>query len=243
MVRHFHNLQTPLRSVYRYPKLADQEGRFLGARWSSVSVRSLWDSWNDDYFISPDRRLALNDVEPFDEWEEFILFASHYFLLLATNTSSLPDSNPSYLWHKRDPNHAPFTNLSAKAPLTLYCEAFPSSHRRRFGALTPLSQNTFGLHGGLGLQTRLSTTDVYMIPEMGPLDSAKIAVLCEQLEGIEPRMCHTATFARLDFLVAGGRASPDHTFQDCWLSGKSGWQRIEDLPVPLFRHCATTIAL
>ena len=82
-----------------------------------------------------------------------------------------------------------------------------------------------------------------MIPGMGPLDSAKVAVLCEQLGGIEPRMCHTVTFAGLDFLVAGGRASPDHIFQDCWLSGNSGWQRIEDLPISLFRHCATTVVL
>ena len=41
----------------------------------------------------------------------------------------------------------------------------------------------------------------------------------------------------------GGRASPDNVFQDCWLSGKDSWQRIEDLPVPLFRHCATMVAL
>lgn len=243
MVRHFHNLQTPLRSIHQYPRLADQERRFLEARWSSVSVRSLWDSWNDDFFISSDRRLALNDIEPFDEWEEFVLFASHYFLLLATNTSSWPDSNPSYLGHPRDLNHLTFANLSAKVPLTLYCEAFPSSHRRRFGALTPLSQNTFGHHGGLGVQTRLSKTDVYTIPGMGPPNSAKTALLCEQLETVEPRMCHTITSDRLDFLVAGGRASPDNVFQDCWLSGHSGWQRIEDLPIPLFRHCATTIAL
>lgn len=246
MIRHFNNLQTPLRSVHQYPQLADQEQRFLRAGWSSVSVRSLWNLWSDDLFVSPDRRLVLNDVEPFDEWEEFVLFASHYFLLLAANTSSSTGVDRSYLGHLWDPNHVTFASLPVEVPLTLQCEAFPCSHRRRSGALTPLSQNTFGHHGGLGLQTRLGTTDVYMLPGMGPPDSVNIAVLekkCKQLESIEPRMCHTITSDRLGFLVAGGRASPDHVFQDCWLSGKDYWQRVEDLPIPLFRHCATTIAL
>lgn len=245
MIRHFNNIQTPLRSIHRYPQLADQERRFLKARWSSVSVRSLWDLWSDDLFVSPDRRLALNHVEPFDEWEEFVLFASHYFLLLAANTSSLAGSGPSYLGHIWDPNRVTCASLPVEVPLTLHCEAFLSSHRRRFGALTPLSQNTFGHHGGLGLQTRLSTAEVYTLPGVGPPDSVDVSVLEKKckLESIEPRMCHTITSNRLGFLVAGGRASPDNAFQDCWLSSKDSWQRVEDLPVPLFRHCATMIAL
>ena len=211
-----------------------------------MSVRSLWELWSDDVFVSPEQRLFLNGVEPFDEWEEFVLFASHYFLLLAASSSSSISSNPSYLRDPSDPYHVTVGSPPAKISLTLHCEAFPSSHRRRFGALTPLSETTLGHHGGLGLQTRLSTTDVYMLPGMGPPDSIDIAVLeneCKQLKSMEPRMCHTITFDRLGFLVAGGRASPNHVFQDCWLSGKDHWQRVEDLPIPLFRHCATTIAL
>lgn len=148
MIRHFDNLQTPLRSLHHYPQLADQEGRFLGARWSSVSAKSLWNLWSDDLFVTPDQRLVLNDIEPFDEWEEFVLFASHYFLLLAANTSLPTDSGPSYSMRQWNPNHATCASLSVESPLNLHCEPFPSSHRRRFGALTPLAENTFGYHGG-----------------------------------------------------------------------------------------------
>ena len=244
MVRHFNNLQTPLRSIYQYPHLADQKRRFLGARWSSVSARSLWELWSDDLFVSPEQRLILNGVEPFDEWEEFVLFASHYFLLLAANSSStgFDRSNLGYL---SDPNHVTFESLSAEVPFII-CEAFPSTHKRRFAALTPLSQNTIGHHGGLGLQTRLNSTDVYMLPGIGPPDSIDIAAVenkCKRLESIGSRVCHTITSDRLGFLVVGGRASPDHVFQDCWLFCKDHWQRVEDLPIPLFRHCATAIAL
>ena len=244
MIHHFNNLQTPLRSIHRYPQLIDQEGRFLDSRWSSVSARSLWNLWSDDLFVSPDERLALNEVEPFDEWEEFVLFASHYFLLLAANTLSSAGSSQPILGHLQDPSY--FTALSAEVPLRLNCQAFPCSHRRRFGALAILSQSTFGYHGGLGVQSRVSKTDVYMLPGTKTPDWVSLATLGEkrgQLESIEPRMCHTITPDHLGFLVAGGRASPDRALQDCWLSGKNNWQRVADLPNPLFRHCATTVAL
>ena len=246
MNRHFNNLQTPLRSIHQYPQLSDQKRRFIGARWSLVSVRSLWDLWSDDLFLSPDRRLVLNDVEPFDEWEEFFLFASHYFLLLAANTSSSTDFGSLYPGHLWNPNTVNFTSLPVEIPLALHCKVFPSSQRRRFGALAPLSENMFGHHGGLGLQTRLTTTDVFVSPGKSPPDSLEVAIVerkCKQLESIGPRMCHTITSGSLGFFVAGGRASPDHAVQDCWLSGKDDWQRVENLPFPLFRHCATTIAL
>lgn len=246
MIRHFSNLQTPLRSIHQYPQLTDQEDRFLRAKWSSVSVRSLFDLWSDDLFVSSDQRLLINGVEPFDEWEEFVLFASHYFLLLAANTSSSNGSGPSYLGQSWKSNHSISPSLLVETPLKLHCEALPTSHRRRFGALTPLFQNTFGHHGGLGLQTRVSTTDVYILAEMDTSDSVGMAALHKEfdyLESVEPRMCHTITSDQHGFLVVGGRASPDHAFSDCWLSGSNCWQRVEDLPFPLFRHCATTIAL
>ena len=246
MIRHFNNLQTPLQSIYRYPELADQERRFLKARWSSVTARSLWDLWGDDLFLPSERRLALNGVEPFDEWEEFVLFASHYFLLLAANRSSSTGPSPLLPQPLRDPDSLMFLKPPSEIPVTLNCESFPNPHRRRFGALISLSPNSFGHHGGLGVQTRLSKTDVYVLPEMGSSNSITTSSWeenCKKLESIGPRMCHTITSDRLDFFVTGGRASPDHAFQDCWSSSRGYWQRMADLPTPLFRHCATTVAV
>lgn len=47
--------------------------------------------WNDPAIVSVDQRLALNNMEPFDEWEEFVLFGSHYFLLIANRSSLMQD--------------------------------------------------------------------------------------------------------------------------------------------------------
>ena len=246
MISHFDKLQTPLRSIHRYPGLADQERRFLGAAWSSVTARSLWDLWCDDLFLSSDQRLALEGVEPFDEWEEFFLFTSHYFLLVAINTSPSTGSRPSSLGHLRDLDHLRLAAESVEGSMTLNCEAFRSTHRSRFGAVASLSPYSFGYHGGLGVQTRLSKMQVFVLSERDSSDFFKSTTLkeqCKRLESIGPRMCHTITCLGLDFLVAGGRASPDHAFRDCWLSTKGHWERVDDLPNALYRHCATAVAL
>ena len=104
MVAHFEKLQTPLRSIYKYPSLHDQQCRFMGHGWSSVDVKNLWDVWCEASIVSLTQRKALDEIEPFDEWEEFILFASHYFLLVAVK-SSLPLSYIGQRLSNSNPEH------------------------------------------------------------------------------------------------------------------------------------------
>ena len=106
MIQHFNNLQTPLKNIDAYPRLSDQVQRFLGAGWDFVKAKSLWDIFNDPKFVSHEERITLDKVEPFDEWEEFILFASHYFLVVAehhldsklTPTLTTKDTEPLTIW-------------------------------------------------------------------------------------------------------------------------------------------------
>lgn len=39
--------------------------------------------------LEPRQRIKLNEVEPWDEWEDFALFATHYFCLIATSAQAL----------------------------------------------------------------------------------------------------------------------------------------------------------
>ena len=60
----------------------------------------------------------------------------------------------------------------------------------------------------------------------------------------EPRMCHTTSTTQCcegNWLMSGGRKSPDQPLKDCWLLHNQSWQRADDLPIPLYRHCQTQV--
>ena len=233
-----------MQSVKRYPDLADQERRFLDAGWSIATARSLWDLWSDSSFISSMQRSALNSVEPFDEWEEFALFASHYCLLVATQTSKPSSTSrkqyPVYMMPSSDPTRALLSSKCTVERLSIrqHVELLSQTDgQRRFGAALPISEDIVGHHGGLGGQSRLGSVELY---RSGPAVNAK-ACLPPLL--IEPRMCHTITALDSDCcLLVGGRTSPDRALSDCWLYREATWNRVANAPIPLYRHCATTVS-
>jgi len=58
------------------------------------------------------------------------------------------------------------------------------------------------------------------------------------------RMCHTITdVGDSGALLVGGRASPDNALADCWFYHKwlHAWERVDDLPWPLYRHRAVPL--
>ncbi|KAI0181862.1 LCM-domain-containing protein [Hypoxylon sp. FL1284] len=230
MLSHFEKLKTPLRSVFTYPTLRAQHARFANQGWSQVDASSLWQIWSSDRWISTDQRRRLDDVEPFDEWEEFALFASHYCVVMA---KSYPGSVAT----------TPMELVADKAPKIEATSRDYSGTRgqRRFGAALKLRNhlghdflaNTFGL----GTNSRLKSYDLY-IKESYPHD------VKTHHTGPGSRMCHTITdLGDHGSLLAGGRTSPSSALQDCWLYHKSfdSWQQVGDLPVPLYRHTVTRL--
>ncbi|KAL9103898.1 MAG: hypothetical protein Q9163_001091 [Psora crenata] len=252
MIEHFHKLHTPLRSIVKYPKLQDQERRFHQRGWSSIVVQSLWDVWCHASFTSATQKKFVDGVEPFDEWEEFILYASHYFLLVATTevTEALGISKPSGL--KVVPtNTALAHDRSVKVPSTLTVKRstleLPQTERR-FGALFESSHGIFGFYGGLGTRSRSNSTvfvsEAIFTDVKASLHRTTVPKTSTQFalpSVVEPRMSHTIThLANGSFLLVGGRASPDRPLKDCWYFS-NGWRRVQDLPKPLFRHCAASV--
>ena len=237
MLAHFKKLQASIHAIERYLTLEQHESRFLGSGWKRIEIaRNLWELWSDDKFTPPSLRRKLDTIEPFDEWEEFALFGSHYFLLLASNielnrSTETPGMSATTTLDNPETSDVEQISLlhheeSAVGPLT----------PRRFTAAFRLDEGNYAVHGGQGHQSRLSTVDVLK--------------RAEQSLGTEPclspapsaRMCHTITsMGNNEALLVGGRGSPTQALKDCWLIQDGIWTQVNDLATARYRHCSVAL--
>lgn len=201
----------------------------MSAGWKHARARSLWDLWGDSQFLDDMQRMSLDTFEAFDEWEEFAIFASHYFLLIAATRTQDTGNNTQ----NKAEETCNFNQCLSLAPL--YPPGFTG--QRRFGSIVPIKGGRVGLHGGWGLQTRLSSTQVYSESE------EKHSIQDLPPTSIPARMCHSTTILGSDCLLSGGRASPTMPFGDCWLGSNGKWEQVDSLPVPCFRHSTAAIDL
>ena len=234
MLRHFDKLKTPLKSVHTYPDLSSQRRRFLRLGWSDVHVESLWDAWSSAKYLSSEQRKMLNAVEPFDEWEEFAIFGSHYCVVSAR--TGLPVSSGTASVAAPEPEGG----VPTLAVGTTFAESAKPC-QRRFGACvtieTPLGEQLMANTLGLGSTSRLRSLDLHA-PGPAPVDL--------QLPSAGPsgRMCHAIVpLGIFGHFLVGGRTSPSTPLRDCWLfdGARRSWNRVADLPVPLYRHSATRL--
>lgn len=231
MLNHFSKLNTPLKSVHQYPSLDSQQRRFQQRGWHTVDIWDLWEAWNNETFLSSAERIALDDIEPFDEWEEFVLFARHYCVVHAT----------AYPKESQHPTKDYSTDPGQQIDISIQALGSLGAPKRRFGlpmtAKNPEGQQYIVQTLGLGNSSRLGSCDVYT------LGDANIPFTMSPV-GPSARLCHTLTdLGAFGFLLVGGRASPSKALSDCWLFKKdtNSWENTFDLPIPLFRH--TTIRL
>lgn len=248
MLAHFQKLKTPLRTIGTMDAMKQ---RFVAAAWPETAIEShsLWELWSDPTLLSPEQRRMLDTIEPFDEWEEFALFASHYFLLLAERKADQDYTFKPYrhsLTANRSstlPSPAPSAGSDVEPENVLHVQEFPGSQvPRRFAALVPPASrgqdgDAIGLHGGLGTQERLDDCDTYSWFESAqPIDGPPLR------SGL---MCHTMTRlgGTINCMLVGGRTSPDRAIADCWLRQDGTWQKAQSLPEGRYRHCAVPVRL
>ncbi len=247
MLGHFDKLHTPLRSIHKYPSLHSQTQRFYDAGWAAVRIANLWQLWSDPNFLTPSQRLWLDRVEPFDEWEEFALFAAHYFMLIARTKMDLGEkiSAADRKGEAENSTEIGFSSDPAKIVCCLkYFESPKSRGKRRHGAILRLHDEhenahvAMAYHAGVTYEGRASSSDIY-----SPLH-AQINTLNVPPIRIAARLCHTITKLTSGYSVlVGGRTSPAAAMKDCCIQTSSGWEPIQDLPMPRFRHSAAAVKL
>ncbi|KAF2020063.1 hypothetical protein BU24DRAFT_489902 [Aaosphaeria arxii CBS 175.79] len=233
MLDHFNKLKTSIYAVNDYPSLDQQASRFSNAGWRTVNARNLWDLWSDEVFTPSNLRRNLDSIEPFDEWEEFALFAGHYFLIVAstTPTNTGEQTPPAELPRVKDHKSASivlgYHTPPAEAALTL----------RRFAAAFRAGDQAVAFHGGQGSQRRLSSIDTLRRENSKP----ELQSLAMQ----PARIGHTITNINgTDALMVGGRRSPSQALADTWLIKTNGdLQQVQDLSPARFRHCAANVTV
>lgn len=249
MLAHFDKLGTTLRPVLKYQTTTAQEERFYSRGWQHAVARNLWELWSSADLLSEEDRIAVNNVEPFDEWEEFALFGCHYTLLVAHNKSigerpqaQVSQTLPPTANNVQQPSRV--VRANELDPEFGSSEIPKKAGNRRFAAPIVLrGQNNHpdlaGNFGGHGLKGRLDSTDVFSEKGEESLYSGGRVT-----KGPSSRLCHTVTeLGDAGSLLVGGRTSPDNALADCWLFHKlsATWERVQDLPIPLYRHSAVSI--
>lgn len=236
MLNHFNKIQTPLKSISRYSSKKSQCLRFQSKGWSNVEFESLWRIWQSEDCTPTQLRQNLDNVELFDEWEEFALFACHYFVLVASNSSksNLPHFANPELNFQADRGAMTDQSMSYIEARSLYIPISQNSGYRRFAAKIDMAQ-VVGVHGGIGRQNRETSMDIYT-----PNDSQ-----CSDIEGpplAQGLACHTITrFYHSQFLLVGGRTSPGKANIHTWHYDGRVWSMKDVLTPGRFRHCAVAV--
>ncbi|KAH7089030.1 hypothetical protein FB567DRAFT_559567 [Paraphoma chrysanthemicola] len=239
MLAHFKKLQASIYAVERYLTLEQQTLRFLDSNWPNVDIAcNLWELWSDDAFTPPALRRKLDSVEPFDEWEEFALFAGHYFLLVASNAELKKSTETSGMSAATDLSSEPVDDVGS---FTLHHCDDPADDPltpRRFTAAFDLAKNGVALYGGQGYKSRLATIDVLR------REDQPLSIQPSLLQVPPARMCHTITsMSDGTALLVGGRGSPTQALHDCWLIRNEVWTKVDDLATARYRHCAAALQL
>lgn len=99
MQDHFRKLNSTLHALQQYPNVEAQQRRFLDNGWEQCVCLDM----NSFYFglVPEAEKLKIENLEPFDEYEEWHQKCSHYFILTASRGSLTAHeilSKPASIW-------------------------------------------------------------------------------------------------------------------------------------------------
>ncbi|XP_004623556.1 tRNA wybutosine-synthesizing protein 4 [Octodon degus] len=209
MLQHFQQLNSPLHGLDLFPEVESQRRRFLQAGWTACSAMDM----NKFYrcFLPAEERHRIEHLEPFDEFEEWHLKCSHYFILTASKGDTLSQSlvlPPSEAFPQVDP-----ASPSAAFPAKVVTNGCQSSNLKRYGHASVLLSPGFVLSaGGFGEQEgrhcRVSKLHLLSRYCHGEWKSSQICTWGTGLQW-DGRLYHTMTrLSDSQVLVLGGRLSP-----------------------------------
>ncbi|KFO32988.1 tRNA wybutosine-synthesizing protein 4 [Fukomys damarensis] len=209
MLQHFQQLNSPLHGLHLFPDVEAQRRRFLQAGWTACSAMDM----NEFYhcFLPAEERQRMEHLEPFDEFEEWHLKCSHYFILTASRGDTFSQTlvlPPSEVFPRVDPA-SPLGVFPAK----VVTNGSQGSNLRRYGHASVLFCPGIVLSaGGFGEQEgqHCRVSKFHLLSRycgVGWKDSQ----ICSWGTGLQwdGRLYHTMSrLSDTQVLVLGGRLSP-----------------------------------
>ncbi|XP_004578462.2 tRNA wybutosine-synthesizing protein 4 [Ochotona princeps] len=209
MLQHFRRLNSPLHGLDRFPDVEAQKHRFLDAGWTACSAMDL----NEFYhrFLPAEERRRVENLEPFDEFEEWHLKCAHYFILAASKGDHFSQSlvfPPSEAFPRIDP-----ASPSGVLPARVTVKDSRGANLKRYGhASVLLSPGIILSVGGFGEQDGLHcrVSGVHLLLRDCDFEWTG-SYISSQETGVQwdGRLYHTMTrLSETDVLLLGGRLSP-----------------------------------
>ncbi|XP_004861735.1 tRNA wybutosine-synthesizing protein 4 [Heterocephalus glaber] len=208
MLQHFQQLNSPLHGLDLFPDVEAQRRRFLQAGWTACRAMDM----NEFYrcFLPAEERQRMEYLEPFDEFEEWHLKCSHYFILTASRGDTLSQTlmlSPSEAFPRVDP-----ALPSGVFPAKVVTHGNQGSNLKRYGhASVLLSPGVVLSAGGFGEQEgrhcRVSKFHLSRYCGVG----WKGSQMCSWGIGLQwdGRLYHTMSrLSDTQVLILGGRLSP-----------------------------------
>ncbi|SCU81022.1 LAFA_0C02322g1_1 [Lachancea sp. 'fantastica'] len=233
MLQHFIKNSTPLRSINSYQTLSAQHKRFQRLGFQSTKMQNMLDVWNS---VSSETKMIIDQIEPFDEYEEFLMYCHHYILGHSTNHQDFRAKCSSVTTEKT------VEKMTLRPEMNINAVRIKDMNllQRKFGSSTLLpSGQILYSHGSYA--SRLDNT--LLIDPV--LNTAQFVVSnsCQPTA----RMCHTLIALNNELCVlVGGRASPSRAHDDIWLLKKtelSQWVYEKALVLPESRYRHSTCAI
>ncbi|XP_063035807.1 tRNA wybutosine-synthesizing protein 4 isoform X1 [Melospiza melodia melodia] len=211
MQQHFRQLSTALRSLELYPNCPAQHRRFLAQGWTECSVMDM-----NEFFtccIPEDEQQRVQTLEPFDEYEEWHLKCSHYFVLAASKgmEPSWTPLSPS----GTVPRRAGPVGVAGSVPAAVCAGLSGAPGLRRYGHRSVLVKpNVIVTTGGFGEERgqHCRVRNVHLLSRHAGRWEAVCVTQNAPDQRWGERLYHTVS--RLSdtlALVVGGRTSPSST--------------------------------
>lgn len=209
MLQHFRRLHSPLHGLELFPDVEAQRQRFLQAGWTACRALDL----NEFYrrLLPAEERRRVEMLEPFDEYEEWHLKCSHYFILAASKGDILSET-PVFLSSETSFHTDPASPSGFLSARVVTSDHQHSSLKRYGHTSVLLSPGIIFSAGGFGEQEgrhcRVSMFHLLSRSCDSEWKGCEISPLGTESQW-DGRLYHTMTrLSDTRVLVLGGRRSP-----------------------------------